>query len=445
MAIGSRINPNFPIPGLDQSSKGFRDNFAITKREIEDIQNTTIQLDGAVSSAPHQLGENNGSIVINTTYNGGNITLEPPLHAIQYNNDRHLTGNVNLVYDSGNITVGIGTSLPNPSVSIDAVGPIHAGSNIIIGNVVTSYSNLCLASSNVAIFSNCNDHVEIGSQDNIPVQIIINSLPRIHINTSGNVGIGTTTPLAALHVIGNTREVGIFSVRAQDSDSMVRSTTNAINSTIGYGLEHRLGDTLGGMRINQDGLLTLHTGESMDADLSTTSARVSIDADGRVAIGLLSTSHSLEVNGTFKSPSILDNSFGAQKLVGINHDDPFYTLDVRGDIGLSGGLVSKAVPFSNPIGTSPVMLDTWSMDEIRSASYIVQVLNGNDPSEQVDVMNYVATHANGTAYGNEMAIFSTGSRLGSLGVSVNTGFIELYYTGTAAENTVKLSKTYITN
>ena len=38
----SNVNPNFPVPGIDQSSKGFRDNFSIIKEEIETLQGVIV-------------------------------------------------------------------------------------------------------------------------------------------------------------------------------------------------------------------------------------------------------------------------------------------------------------------------------------------------------------------------------------------------------------------
>ena len=52
MAVLSRVNPNYPIPGIDQSSKGFRDNFATIKGEIENLQGKTITLVGAITGGP---------------------------------------------------------------------------------------------------------------------------------------------------------------------------------------------------------------------------------------------------------------------------------------------------------------------------------------------------------------------------------------------------------
>jgi hypothetical protein len=67
MAVISKVNPNFPAPGIDQSSKGFRDNFTIIKTEIEALQGKTIQLAGAITSTPVMLDSGTSGITINTT------------------------------------------------------------------------------------------------------------------------------------------------------------------------------------------------------------------------------------------------------------------------------------------------------------------------------------------------------------------------------------------
>jgi hypothetical protein len=56
MSVNSRVNPNFPLPGLDQPSKGFRDNFTIIKQEIEALQGKRIQLVGDIQGGPTTLG-----------------------------------------------------------------------------------------------------------------------------------------------------------------------------------------------------------------------------------------------------------------------------------------------------------------------------------------------------------------------------------------------------
>ena len=67
MAVSSKVNPNFPLPGLDQPSKGFRDNFTIIKTEIEALQGKRIQLVGDVIGGPTLLDSGTGTAVIATT------------------------------------------------------------------------------------------------------------------------------------------------------------------------------------------------------------------------------------------------------------------------------------------------------------------------------------------------------------------------------------------
>lgn len=67
MPVISRVNPNFPLPGIDQPSKGFRDNFSIIKTEIEALQGKTIQLTGDVTSPATLVDSGTSGVVIVTT------------------------------------------------------------------------------------------------------------------------------------------------------------------------------------------------------------------------------------------------------------------------------------------------------------------------------------------------------------------------------------------
>lgn len=73
MTTGSRVNPNFPIPGIDQSSRGFRDKFAIIEREIEQIQGKHIQLTGVLVSDPMEIGNGTGDVVIQVNVSRANV------------------------------------------------------------------------------------------------------------------------------------------------------------------------------------------------------------------------------------------------------------------------------------------------------------------------------------------------------------------------------------
>ena len=52
MVAVSRVNPNFSIPGIDQSSKGFMDNFGTIKSELNALQGKNIVFTGDVQVSP---------------------------------------------------------------------------------------------------------------------------------------------------------------------------------------------------------------------------------------------------------------------------------------------------------------------------------------------------------------------------------------------------------
>lgn len=444
MGIGSRVNPNFPIPGLDQSSKGFRDNFAIIKKEIEEIQGTTIQLVGGVTSEPFEIG-NTGGVVIQTAINGNIFSIAGPNHALQFNNSGFLAGDNLLVFNSDTCTVGIGTNTPDQFFKLDVAGKAKFIESINIDQDNpggTSYLSLFTTTGNLALINNGSSG-QIGSITETPVHLMTNSTNKVTVSTTGNVGIGTTNPVVTLDVISATSDLARFKNNLFLTDSMVRLSTVQNGSSIGLGLEHVNGNRVGGIRINDIGTVSLHTGGTLGSTLNSSSARISIDYSGKVGIGSSLPNYVLDVNGNFSSKGITDNSDEVVFVVGINNKTPSYELDVVGNIAKSQAMIS-----TNPyltVNTAPVVIDSWPTSSYRSARYTVQVSKGTVPSEQVDIYDYVVFHANGTAVAQQFHYISSGvTPLGSLSVGVASGFVELRYTGTGTDNTVRLDKTYIT-
>jgi hypothetical protein len=56
------------------------------------------------------------------------------------------------------------------------------------------------------------DGAILGTTNNFPLNLYTNNLPRLHISTSGNIGIGTTTPTDKLHINGRGRFTGGLSI-----------------------------------------------------------------------------------------------------------------------------------------------------------------------------------------------------------------------------------------
>ena len=123
--------------------------------------------------------------------------------------------------DSGN--VGIGTASPGAELQIvrssqcnstGCTASVQASNtNPTFENGTSNYNFSVLnarAGNNVvdgyllAEYDGAFNGIQVGSASSSPVQIITGGTSKIHITSAGNVGIGTTVPTAALHVVGTT-------------------------------------------------------------------------------------------------------------------------------------------------------------------------------------------------------------------------------------------------
>ena len=102
-----------------------------------------------------------------------------------------------IIANLGNINrLGIGTQ-PVPGVNLDVVGNVRTS-----GNIYLSGTNKIVGSENLA---------ESINFSNNRVSIRTNNLDRITVLNNGNVGIGTSSPIRRLDVVGNTHVSGFFS------------------------------------------------------------------------------------------------------------------------------------------------------------------------------------------------------------------------------------------
>lgn len=414
MVAISRVNPNFPIPGIDQSSRGFRDNFSAIKTEIEALQGKNIVLIGDVQAGPTLIDSGNGDIVIDCTVAVANVAAGGSNLSVQYNYNGVITGDSNFVYIPSTVRVGIGSS--DPMTTLDVNGNVDVRDSLEIRASDPAISP--------RLFINGEDpesaHVEIASTvgavvfsspGGYPIDSMIGEDVMTNLSSTGLlVGVGTTqNATRMLDVISDQEDIARFVGTADYTDHGVRITVDQEHTTAAVILEQRFTNAVVGMRVDTQGNLSLHTGESMDAQLSTSSAQVLIDKNGQVGIGTTTPRNRLAVNG-----SMWINSH-------IESDPPAVTINT---------------PFIAQV------VDSWRMSRYRSAEYTVQVTDF--ATGEVDITNILIMHANGNPYSTIYGNINSAGSLGTLSCQVDGANMELVFTPIVASVQIKIDSYYIT-
>jgi len=275
MAVNSNINPNFPLPGIDQSSRGFRDNFSYAKREIENLQGKQIQLTGDCVSEAVLIDSGSGVISINTQVLFHSLTVSGNQHGMLFNNSGIITTS-NVFYNSSTVRVGINT--PTPRAALDIFG----------GNILVGQTNTLVISStsDASIMTTTANRLTLGA----------NNAPVIFVDSTGKVGIGTAAPDRTFDVEGGEYDVARFTSTVTGTDVGVRVRTN-IATSVSWIVENN-GYT-GGIRSDAAGFVSLHAGESAVSGLQDGGSRaLTIDPISKfVGIGTAMPTARLHVNG----------------------------------------------------------------------------------------------------------------------------------------------------
>jgi hypothetical protein len=282
---------------------------------------------------------------------------------------------ISLLAYSASAQVGIGTSDPDSPLDIEAVDAA-----IDINNSNSSDDpKINFQLTNVTTFSigvdNADSKFKIGTT--APA-----TGTAVTVQSTGEVGIGTTSPQALLHIKQTTADA--YGVYVDDGTSWISLVPNL--ATGGYNPISEAGDV--GLFFSTDNNSAAVAGNGLViAAHSTSSSGLKIEEDGKVGIGTATPTATLDVDGSAifnESHAAVDFRVegdteanllfvdGSADMVGIGTATPSAKLDLVGDAEINGAInlpASSTETRNIEIGTGRSGNGTSYIDLIGDATY----------------------------------------------------------------------------
>ena len=302
---------------------------------------------GIGTSTPNRLltvaGTTSGLIALNSSsYRNTTIGSDSVGNFIVYDDT---AGAYRMVINSSG-NVGIGTT--NPEVSLDVVG-INGG---------TAQSRV-RSTSGGDIRISVDTVGRVGTYSNSDLLVLTNSSERMRITSTGNVGIGTTSPAYKTQIESSGADV--FLSKNTSSTSFNRSyfyNNNNVGvqflnfgSAYPFGTEFGVGQNGSVIQSNTTSMFAIGTSGAYPLVLGTSGTeRMRITSSGNVGIGTSSPSYKLQVNDTIATVTGFGSFTASQSAAGTGFR---WTLNNDGTFRVQ----KTADGFFN-ISATPIMIDS---------------------------------------------------------------------------------------
>ena len=138
-----------------------------------------------------------------------------------------------------------------------------------------------------------------GAGTTLPMTFYIGGSERMRIDTSGNVGIGTSSPSGRLHVESSSGGLPLYvnsTASAQNARIRLNSTDNASSVSYVMSYSHASLNKQAAMLLGGTGSVGFYVGQTAGAEPTTGTLAQTIDSSGNVGIGTSSPGNSLQVS-----------------------------------------------------------------------------------------------------------------------------------------------------
>ena len=286
----------------------------------------------------------------------------------------------------------LGAAMSARMLTVDSAGNIQS----IVGNSGTS--------SGVLLVDNIDGAIIMRTQSADSVVLATNNTTRVTVNSSGNVGIGTTSPTGMLHVSGSDPKIWLT-----DTDTNADSYVSASSS-------------VGSLILSADE--NNEVGSSQIALKVDGSDKMVIQSTGNVGIGITAPDNRLHVQlaGTSKAPSSVPTTHMVIADAGDNNDAgvAVYSANTgKGYMRFGDSDASAQAGFSYDHATNELKIRTNGSDRVTiDSSGLVRIQNGSASAPSLTFVSDTNTGIYRQAE-NEIG-FATGGaerfRMGSFGL-----------------------------
>lgn len=260
---------------------------------------------------------------------------------------------------------------------------------------------------------------------------------RITEGTNNTVIISNTSTLQTVTNRGSTTTNAI---RISNNTASTTTNTGALVVTGGVGI----GGTLNASNINSAGTLTVNGASTLAATTVNGTFTVNgtlslVGAGTGTAIAQFATGAT--ASGNTKTVNIgTGGALGSNTVVNIGTTASTSTIILNGNVQLLKTVVN---PSATIVNTSSVVIDSFGVNEYRSAKYFISI--SNTTTNQYQTSEIWLVQDGDTASIEQTSVFTSGTNyVVMFSTDITGGIVSLIGTGIDVNNRVKIQSTYIT-